>query len=132
MTLEVFKEIIETIKAQSEKANSLYKLGVDVIEFTEPYDKIWSLLLKVYYGKAGEDWISWFIFDRDSISGDPNQAWDENGNPICYDIPSLWKHVEELRCSIDFEEYSPSQVESPDLSVLETFIGLNIRRPGQQ
>jgi hypothetical protein len=39
--------------------------------------------------------------------GDGDQAWDENKNPICYDIPSLWKHVEELRVSVDFQEYVP-------------------------
>lgn len=127
MKLEVFKEIIETIKAQSEKSHELYKLGVDLIEFTEPYDKIWSLLLKAYYGSDGEDWISWFLFDRDSLSGDPNQAWDENGNPICYDIPSLWSHVEELRCSIDFKEYElPKRNEGAD-GLFEAMIGLKLR-----
>ena len=128
MKLEVFEEILKTIKEQSDKNHKLYELGVDLIEYTEPYDKIWSLLLKAYYGKIGEDWISWFLFDRDSISGDPNQAWDESGAPICYDIPSLWKHVEELRCSIDFEEYElPKPKTGPD-DLLETMIGLNIHK----
>lgn len=104
MKLEVFEEIVKTIKEQSDQAHKLYELGVDVIKFSEGYDKSWSLLLKAYYGKIGEDWITWFIFDRNE-NGDPHQAWDENNNPICYDIPSLWKHVEELRCSEDFEEY---------------------------
>lgn len=128
MKLEVFEEIIKTIKSQADKNHELYKLGVDLIEYSEGYDKIWSLLLKAYYGKEGEDWITWFLFDRDSITGEPNQAWDEKGEPICYDVPSLWKHVEELRCSIDFKEYElPKRNDGAD-SLLETMIGINIHK----
>lgn len=126
MKLEVFEEILKTIKVQSDRAHSLYELGVDVIEFTDGYDKIWSLLLKAYYGKAGEDWITWFLFDRDATKEEP-QAWDENNNPICYDIPSLWKHVEELRCSEDFKEYELPKPNTGADGLLESIIGLNIR-----
>jgi len=128
MKLEVFEEIVKTIKEQSDLNHKLYELGVDLIEYSEPYDKIWSLLLKAYYGKIGEDWISWFIFERDSVSGEPNQAWDENDEPICYDIPSLWKHVEELRCSIDFEEYELPKPDNGTDDLFQTMIGINIHK----
>lgn len=128
MKLEVFEKIITAIKEQSEKSHKLYELGVDLIEFTEGYDKIWSLLLKTYYGKEGEDWITWFIFERDDRSEDPNQAWDENGDPICYDIASLWKHVEELRCSIDFVEYELPVRKEPTDSIIEEIIGIRFKQ----
>lgn len=127
MKLEVFEKIITAIKEQSEKSHKLYELGVDLIEFTEGYDKIWSLLLKTYYGKEGEDWITWFIFERDDRSEDPNQAWDETGTPICYDIPSLWKHVEEIRCSIDFVEYELPVRKEPTDSIIEEIIGIRFK-----
>lgn len=123
MKLEVFEEILKTIKTQSDKTHELYQLGVDLIEFTEGYDKAWSLLLKAYYGKAGEDWITWFLFDRDE-NGPKDQAWDENKNPICYDIPSLWKHVEELRCSEDFEEYELPKRRSDEIDPLTGIFGI--------
>jgi hypothetical protein len=127
MKLEVFEKIITAIKEQSEKSHKLYELGVDLIEFTEGYDKIWSLLLKTYYGKEGEDWITWFIFERDDRNEDPNQAWDENNNPICYDIPSLWKHVEEIRCSIDFVEYELPVRNEPTDTIFEGILGIRFK-----
>jgi len=80
-------------------------LGLDISNITDPYHQIITHLLRVYYGETGEDWISWYLWERKE--GDEDQAWDENKNPICYDIPSLWKHIEELRVSSDFQEYVP-------------------------
>jgi hypothetical protein len=106
MKLEVFEKVINQIKEQDEKISALYKMGVDLIEFSDSYSSLRSLLLRAYYGEEGEDWISWFLYERDSsVGADPNQAWDKDGTPICYDIPSLWKCIEEIRCSTDFVEY---------------------------
>ena len=106
MKLEVFEKVINQIKEQDDKISTLYKMGVDLIEFSDSYSSLRSLLLRAYYGEDGEDWISWFLYERDSsVGADPNQAWDKDGTPICYDIPSLWKCVEETRCSTDFVEY---------------------------
>jgi hypothetical protein len=106
MKLEVFEKVINQIKEQDEKISALYKMGVDLIEFSDSYSSLRSLVLRAYYGEEGEDWISWFLYERDSsVGANLNQAWDKDGIPICYDIPSLWKCVEEIRCSTDFVEY---------------------------
>jgi len=105
MKLEVFERIITQIEKQHERSSAAYGLGIDLLDFEDEYCGIITHLLKAYYGEAGEDWISWYLYERDSLSGDKNQAWDKDKNPICYDIPSLWKHVEEIRCSDEFVEY---------------------------
>jgi hypothetical protein len=105
MKLEVFEKIVALIDNQQERSRAAYALGIDLMDFEETYSTIITHLLKAYYGEVGEDWISWYIYERDRNNGDPNQAWDKDGNPICYDVPSLWKHVEEIRCSDEFVEY---------------------------
>lgn len=106
MKLEVFEVIVETLKSQSKKNLELYKLGVDLIDHDSGYADIISMLLKVYYGEEGEGWVMWYVFERDGFGGTVHKAWDKGGNEICYDIPSLWKHVEELRCDTSFTEFS--------------------------
>jgi len=107
MKLEVFERIIGLIQAQQEKSHALYKIGIDALNYEEDFQEAISLLLKAYYGEEGADWIDWFLYERESLSGDlTNAATDADGNPICYDVPSLWKCVEECRVSVNFEEYS--------------------------
>jgi hypothetical protein len=105
MKLESFEFLITSLISNSKNDHSFYELGLDISNITDPYHQIITHLLRVYYGETGEDWISWYLWERKE--GDEDQAWDENKNPICYDIPSLWKHIEELRVSSDFQEYVP-------------------------
>jgi hypothetical protein len=104
MKLEVFKTIIESMEVQGAKSIEAAKVGVDLIEYEEGWILALTLALNAYYGKTGGDWIWWYLYER-TASKPPLQAVDENNNPICYDITSLWKHVEELRVSENFEEY---------------------------
>lgn len=106
MKLEVFSQIINLIQVQQEKSHLLYKIGVDTMQYEEDFQSAISLLIKAYYGEVGADWIEWYLYEREGVGGSINDATDGDGNPICYDIPSLWKHVEEIRVAVDFEEYS--------------------------
>ena len=113
MKLEVFEKIVTLIKEQSERSFKLAEMGVDLINYEDSYAAAITLLLRAYYGAEGEDWISWYLYEKEGLSGEILQAWDKEGNEICYDIPSLWKCVEELRCADDFVEsncLSPSQL----------------------
>lgn len=107
MKLESFEHLIESLKESSERDRSFYKMGLDISNISDPYHQIITHLLRVYYGKEGEEWISWFMYER--RDDEEFQAWDEDENPICYDIESLWKHVEEIRVSSSFEEYVPEK-----------------------
>jgi hypothetical protein len=95
MTYEKFKTIIETLETSSEKSSALYKLGVDLMDYTDSYQVLISLLLKETFGETGADWIDWYLYERPSFKDTNNHAWDENGKAICYDIPSLWETVKE-------------------------------------
>lgn len=97
MKLETLTKIIEILKNQSEVVNQLYRLNVDLVEFTDPYESVITILIKEIYGQEGYDWFSWFCYDCDFGSKyskkDPG-AWDKDNNPICYDIESLWNCLE--------------------------------------
>jgi hypothetical protein len=113
MKLDVFERIIGLIQAQQEKSHLLYKMGVDTMAYEEGFQDTISLLIKAYYGEAGSDWIDWYLYEREGVGGNINDATDSDGNPICYDIPSLWKCVEEIRVSVDFKEYSLPKKKKP-------------------
>ena len=105
MRFESFEYLISKIKEQSEIDHRFYAMGLDLQNIVDPFHHIISHLLRVYYGKDGEDWISWFLYERSN--SEEAQAWDKDGNEICFDLKSLWIHVEEIRVSSDFEEYVP-------------------------
>jgi hypothetical protein len=97
MKLETLTKIIETLKNQSEVVNQLYRLNVDLVEFTDPYESVITILIKEIYGQEGYDWFSWFCYDCDfgnKYSKEDPGAWDRDDNPICYDIESLWNCLE--------------------------------------
>jgi hypothetical protein len=96
MKLEVFTEILNKLRKQSDKEHALYQLDVDVINFSDDYTSIINILLEVYYGKEGADWISWYMWERDPV-GTIDQATTNDGKPICFDIKSLWEEVEQCR-----------------------------------
>jgi len=121
MKLESFAHLIKSLKDSSEKDREFYKLGLDLSNISDPYNQIITHLLRVYYGESGEDWISWFLYER--VDDGESQAYDEEKNPICYDVESLWKFVEEIRVSSDFQEYVPKKpmTEGEREELLENF-----------
>jgi len=96
MNQQVFTHILNALRDNSKRIDGLYELGIDLINFSDDYNKVIDTLLKVYYGKEGADWIDWYLWERD-LKGDQYQATDKDGNPICYDDHSLWEEVERCR-----------------------------------
>ena len=96
MKLEVFTEILNKLRKQSDKEHALYVLDIDTINFSDNYASVINILLDVYYGKEGTDWIYWYLYERDPV-GTIDQATTNDGKPICYDIKSLWEEVEQCR-----------------------------------
>ena len=121
MKLEVFTEILNKLRKQSDKEHALYQLDVDVINFSDDYTSIINILLEVYYGKEGADWISWYLWERDPI-GDQYQATDKDGNPICYDDKSLWKEVEQCRLENKTEYELPKKMSDEERLQVLTMI----------
>lgn len=96
MTLEKFTELINSLQTESDIISDLYKNKVDLIEFVDPYHSIITLLITEIYGEEGHDWFSWFCYEND-FGKKKMEAWDENENPICYDVESLWRFLEEIK-----------------------------------
>lgn len=95
MTIEDFTRFIEIETERQEKIDKLYHMDIDMIQFFEPFYEREKILLKYIYDEEGINWIEWYLFERPRLPEGEHHAWDENENPICYDIPSLYSFVEE-------------------------------------
>ena len=96
MRQEVFTHILDKIRDKSKRIDDLYELGIDLINFSDDSNEVINILLEVYYGKEGADWIDWYLWEQ-NLKGGKDQATDKDGNPICYDDRSLWEEVERCR-----------------------------------
>ena len=121
MKLEVFTEILNKLKKQSDKQDALYDLDVDLINYSDDHNSVIDILLEVYYGKEGADWIAWYLWERDPV-GDQYQATDKDGNPICYDDKSLWEEVEQCRLDNKDEYELPKKMSDEDRLQVLTMI----------
>ena len=109
MKLEVFTEILNKLSKQSDKEHALYVLDIDTINFSDNYTSVINILLDVYYGKEGTDWIYWYLYERDPV-GTIDQATTNDGKPICYDIKSLWEEVEQCKLNNKTEYELPVKI----------------------
>ena len=109
MKLEVFTEILNKIRKQSDKQDALYKLEIDLVNFSDDYTSVINILLEVYYGKEGADWIYWYLYERDP-DGTSDQATTSDGKPICYDDKSLWEEAEQCRLNNKTEYELPAKL----------------------
>jgi hypothetical protein len=97
MNYEQFKTVIDTLEKVRERSHSMYQLGVDLMDYEEPYHTVISTLLESVFNNEGTDWVGWYLYERPGFSGKVNLATDENGNEICHNIESLWETVKPYR-----------------------------------
>lgn len=99
MTKKVFEELIFTLQSLSYNSHKAYELGINLLDFAEPYYKAINLLFKSCFNQEQIDWIDWYLYERDMISSDNSKAWKTNkdgtGEEICHTIDSLWETVQE-------------------------------------
>jgi hypothetical protein len=95
MTYNTFEKLIIELEGVSKRYSKLYDLGVDLMNYDEPIQKINHILILDIFGEFGKDWIDWYLYERVSHSGEILKAWDKDDNEICHDIPSLWETVKE-------------------------------------
>ena len=93
MKFKDFKNYLDKTKKVSDNIDSLYKLNIDLINFSDQFFEVELLLLREIYTEEGIDWITWYRFERHNDDTNP-QAWDENKNPICGSPKALWEYVE--------------------------------------
>jgi hypothetical protein len=108
MTKELFEEIILKLQLMHEKGRKTYDLGIDLMEYTEPYERIVDVLLKSHFNDEQIGWIDWYLYERPSLlkNGKPNKAYktvSKKKVEICHTIDSLWETVCEVGQQNDFD-----------------------------
>jgi hypothetical protein len=100
MLFKNFEEFISVYRNTLERSEKLYKLGIDLIDYSDEYHSLITRLFKEVYGEEGYEWFGWFCHESDfgerKYEGG-HGASDADGNPICYDLKSLWEMLEEIR-----------------------------------
>ena len=97
MNFKEFKSVIESLKKVSDRAHNAYQIGIDLMDYDEEYHKAITILMKSIFEEEGYDWISWYLYERDSFEGKVLSANDADGNEICHNIESLWDTVKPYR-----------------------------------
>ena len=88
MKKEAFIDLIERMKATSESVSEAYRLKIDLIEFSDSWEQIITILLKELFTEEGYEWISWWLCENG------REAWEENGTPIPMDtVEDLYNYL---------------------------------------
>ncbi len=110
-----FEQLLLSYKNLWDKLSELADMGFDLYGEGK-YDLMVDIEAMLYcqikdvYTDDGVDWVSWFIFENEFGSKDWSLyktfesfdkdgdlkygAFDEDDNPICYDIKSTWEYLE--------------------------------------
>lgn len=125
MTYENFTEQLLAYRKFQKDTSKLYGMGFDFIEgkfkLTDLVITMLQSSIKSHYGQEGLDWVEWFIYESDwgekdwstSDTYKVNEngtseivhkkgevrfgAYDEEGNPICYSLESLWEYLQTFK-----------------------------------
>ena len=90
-----FKKIIDLQIKHSLKTDKLYKLGIDLFETFEEQEEVIDLLWKQVLTENGADWLSWYLYEKNGISGKPKKemtAYDAKVE-ICKDLKGLYNYL---------------------------------------
>jgi hypothetical protein len=113
-----FLEILLPYQKFQREVSELHDIGIDLFEgkykLSETVFKMFNNTMHTLFTEDGVEWVEWFIFESDwghrdwsqlrmmvdgeLIEKDPADIYgarDEDGNPICYSIESLWEYVKQ-------------------------------------
>jgi hypothetical protein len=93
--LEVFERIVFELKEQQEKLDEVYKAGIDLINFTGPYESVISMLIGSIYGQEGRDTFDWWCYEKNFGERTDLTMTDKDGNELCRTIEELHQYLEE-------------------------------------
>lgn len=94
MNIEVFKRVIELMKAAKERHLALYKLGVDITNINEEHHEVINHLLGTLFGMEGRDTIDWWCYEKDFGTREDLKMTDLDGNEICKTIEEIHEWIE--------------------------------------
>ena len=96
MTKQQFEEVILKLQLTQLRSQELYKLGVDLMEIEEPYQKVIDILFSSCFNEEQMGWIDWYLYEREGMRGEILQAHktvDGEQVEICHTIDSLWEEI---------------------------------------
>ena len=95
MTYAQFKQIIDWQIAHSQKMDKLYKLNINLIEAFDEQEKVIDALWKKVLTTNGDDWVSWYLYEKNGISGKPKKDFKAHDGDveICKDIKGLYDYL---------------------------------------
>jgi alpha-amylase/alpha-mannosidase (GH57 family) len=96
MKYKEFKELVDLMVKHEEKIDAAYKLKIDLIDFCDDQNKLINTLWGHILTVEGLDWFSWFMYEKDYISGKIKKhltAKDESGKEICKDLKGLHEYL---------------------------------------
>ena len=91
MTLENFKQVMALIDKADQRNDTLYKAGIDAIEYSDIYHDIITRLFKEIFSEEGWEWIAFYLYEIPFMNIDSDyHATEADGSPI------YLRNVEEL------------------------------------
>ena len=93
MTYKEFKAMIDLQILHHNKIHQAYKLKIDLIDAFDNQEKLVDLLWEQILSEKGVNWLRWYLYEKDGISGKPKSnmtANDENGKEICKNVKGLY------------------------------------------
>ena len=95
MEYKLFKQIIDLQIAHSQKIDNLYKLKIDLLEAFDEQEKVIDLLWKQVLTTNGDEWLGWYLYEKDGISGKPKKDFKAHDGDveICKDVKGLYDYL---------------------------------------
>jgi len=95
MTYAQFKQIIDWQIAHSQKMDEFYKLNINLIEAFDEQEKVIDALWKQVLTTDGDDWVSWYLYEKNGISGKPKKDFKAHDGDveICKDVKGLYDYL---------------------------------------
>lgn len=96
MTFETFKKILDLQKEHYQKEQKIYELGLVLCDFNDSIQSVVTALWQEVLTEEGEEWISYFLYEKDYISGklrEEMKAYDEESNEIIKTIEELHEYL---------------------------------------
>ena len=89
MTLTELQHLLNLMDADNKKIRDAYRLGIDLIEFTESAQEVVNTLLKHVFDEHQYETLSWWMYEKDFGRREDLQMWDADGNEVCRTVEEL-------------------------------------------
>lgn len=96
MNFNVFKEVVQTIKAQNKRSQKLYELGIDLTDFEDPLQKVITHLIGSIYGKEGLETFDWWCYDKEFGTRADITMHNSDGVLVCETLEDLHQWLEDF------------------------------------